>query len=379
MDATPQARHGTVGQRTDDGLRGKRQRDSEHDSCIKDGVLAWDSHLRMDNVRQQPPLPSGRCPDMTDTRLETAPPLVLLANDQEWSARSLESILGPQGFATVRAYTGRQALELARRTQPDVLIVDDGLPDISGIDVCERLREDLEFPSSTPLIVTTAGPASRAQRLSAHRAGAWEYLSLPVDADALILKLSVFVKAKREIDRSRDGGLLDATTGLYNVRGLARRAREIGAEAARRHAPLACVAIATVPCAPIHNGDGELRRPIAERLSDICRRTARSSDAVGRLGGGQFGFVAPSTDNQGAIRMVERLRESIEASTIAEGGQAYRFNVRGGYCAVSDFAQSSVDAVEMLLRAEAALRHERLNENASGISAFEDVPGRFLQ
>ena len=317
---------------------------------------------------------------MTDTRSEAAPPLVLLASNQEWSARSLESVLGPQGFASVRAYTGHQALELARRTQPDVIIVDDGLPDISGIDICQRLRQDLEFSSSTPIIVTTAGPASRVQRLEAHRAGAWEYLSLPVDADALILKLLVFVRAKREIDRSREGGLLDSTTGLYNVRGLARRAREIGAEAARRHAPLACVAIATLPALlGAHMGSEELAPGVAEQLSDVCRRTARSSDAVGRLASSQFAFIAPTTDDRGAIRMVERLRDAIENAVFADGESRPRFSVRAGYCAVSDFSTSSVDAVEMLLRAESALRHVRSSEGARGISAFEDVPVRYVQ
>jgi CheY-like chemotaxis protein len=51
-------------------------------------------------------------------------PLVLIANDQEWSARSLESILGPNGYAVVRAYTGQQALERARTSQPDIIILD---------------------------------------------------------------------------------------------------------------------------------------------------------------------------------------------------------------------------------------------------------------
>src|SRR5690606_7656216 len=41
-------------------------------------------------------------------------PLVLVANDQEWSARSLESILAPNGYAVVRAHTGQQALDQAR-------------------------------------------------------------------------------------------------------------------------------------------------------------------------------------------------------------------------------------------------------------------------
>jgi CheY-like chemotaxis protein len=91
------------------------------------------------------------------------PPLVLLANDQEWSARSLESVLGPHGYASVRAFTGRQAIELARRVHPDVVIIDSGMPDITGIEICQRLREDPEFPRSTPIVVMTSGPASRAQ------------------------------------------------------------------------------------------------------------------------------------------------------------------------------------------------------------------------
>ena len=53
--------------------------------------------------------------------VQSAPPLVLLANDQEWSSRSLESVLGPRGFATVRAFTGRQALELVRTTLHQVI------------------------------------------------------------------------------------------------------------------------------------------------------------------------------------------------------------------------------------------------------------------
>lgn len=315
-----------------------------------------------------------------DARRDASPPIVLLANDQEWSARSLESILGPHGFASVRAYTGGQAIELARRTHPDVVIVDAGMPDISGMEVCRKLREDVEFPSSTPILITTAGPAGRAQRLAAHRAGAWEFLSLPVDADALILKLGVFVQAKREIDRSRDAGLLDASTGLYNVRGLARRAREIGAEATRRHTPMACIAIATVPAGDATlTGYDELDPRVAEQLSELCRRGTRSSDAVGRLGRSEFAIVAPTTDDAGALRLVERLRKAVESTSFLIGDSPFRFKVRAGYCAVRDFSTSAVDAVEVLLRASTALRHARTSDSPQTITAFEDVPVRFAQ
>lgn len=305
------------------------------------------------------------------------PPLVLLASDQEWSTRSLESVLGPHGFASVRAYTGRQALELIRRTHPDVVIIDSGMPDTPGIDLCAKLRDDPEFPSSTPVVMTTAGPASRSQRLDAYRAGVWEYLSLPVDAEALILKLSAFVRAKREIDRSREESLLDDSTGLYNVRGLARRAREMGAEASRRRSPLACVAVtASVP------GEAgvadEIDPRLAEELGDLCRRTARSSDAVGRLARSDFAILAPATDDAGAIRLAERLREGATAALFGNGASIAGYELRAGYCAYQDFSKSPVDAVELLLRAATALRHVRAAEGA-GISAYHDVPVHSVQ
>jgi diguanylate cyclase (GGDEF)-like protein len=303
---------------------------------------------------------------------ELSPPLVLLASDQEWSTRSLESVLGPHGFASVRAYTGRQALELIRRTHPDVVIIDAGMPDIPGVDLCQQLRNDPEFPSSTPVIMTTAGPASRSQRLDAYRVGVWEYLSLPVDAEALILKLAAFVRAKREIDRSREESLLDDATGLYNVRGLARRARELGAEASRRHAPLACVAI-TANQALVADAE-ELDPRVAEEIGELCRRTARSSDAVGRLGRSDFAILAPATNAAGAIRLAERLREGAQNAV----GSAEPFEIRAGYCAYEDFSKSPVDAVELLLRAATALRHARVSDEAR-ISGYHDVPAHAVQ
>jgi PleD family two-component response regulator len=327
-------------------------------------------------MTEKEPGSSAREASAVELGREASPPLVLLASDQEWSTRSLESVLGPHGFATVRAYTGRQALELIRRTHPDVVIVDSGMPDMPGVELCQQLRNDPEFSSSTPIVMTTAGPASRSQRLDAYRAGVWEYLSLPVDAEALILKLAAFVGAKREIDRSRNESLLDDSTGLYNVRGLARRAREMGAEASRRHAPLACVAITVSQAGAA--GAEDLDPKVAEELGDLCRRTARASDAVGRLGRSDFAILAPATGDAGAVRLAERLRAGAELPEFSRTDAPVTYEIRAGYCAYQDFSQSPVDAVELLLRATTALRHVR-SSDSRGISGWNDVPAHAVQ
>lgn len=293
------------------------------------------------------------------------PPLVLVANDQEWSVRSLESILAPNGYAVVRAHTGQQALDQARSQRPDLIILDAQMPDIHGFDVCRMLRDDPRFSATTPIIITTSGPSGRAQRLEAYRAGAWEFLGQPVDGEALLLKLRTFVQSKLEVDALRDDTLLDTLTGFYNMRGLARRAREIGSEAQRRHQPLSCVVFS-----PDH-GPALDHEPsgVVERIGRVFREAGRTSDAVGRLAHGEFAVIAPATGPAGAMRLAERLGGVVEAAGVAREGNG-PIRLRAGYCAVSDFGASDVDAVELLLRATTALRELRESGDPDRVREF---------
>jgi diguanylate cyclase (GGDEF)-like protein len=308
-----------------------------------------------------------------------ASPLVLIANDQEWSARSLESILGPSGYAVIRAYTGQQALERARTSQPDIIILDAQMPDIHGFEVCRALRSDPRFSTTTPIVITTSGPSGRTQRLEAYRSGAWEFLGQPLDGEALLLKLHTFLQSKRQVDLLREENLLDSGTGLYNMRGLARRAREIGSDAMRRREALACVVFA--PETELENVDEEAPEEELLRMSDqvgaVFRQVGRVSDAIGRLGPTEFAVIAPATGADGAVRLVSRLGEAVEATRIPVRGGERSVRVKAGYCAVPDFAESSVDAVELLLRATTALRDLRSGGETDRIRAFEQVPLQF--
>jgi diguanylate cyclase (GGDEF)-like protein len=308
-------------------------------------------------------------------RDKAAAPLVLIANDQEWSARSLESILGPSGYAVVRAYTGQQALERARASQPDLIILDAQMPDMHGFDVCRALRDDARFSATTPIVITTSGPSGRTQRLEAYRAGAWEFLGQPLDGEALLLKLGTFLQSKQQVDVLREENLLDSDTGLYNMRGLARRAREIGSDAVRRREALACVVFGpeTDPEADNEAPDEELQR-LSDQVGAVFRQVGRGSDAIGRLGPAEFAVIAPATGPEGAVRLVDRLGGAVEATRIPVRGGERSVRVRAGYCAVPDFAESSVDAAELLLRATTALRDLKRGGDGERIRAFEQVP-----
>src|SRR5688572_13633034 len=147
-------------------------------------------------------------------------PLVLLVDDQEWTSRSIESILRPKGHVVLKAYTGQQALDLVQKVSPDALIVDVHLPDIDGIDLVRRLRASPTIQSMTPVLMITGGSVGRAERLEALGAGAWDILTHPVDPNELILRMETFVRAKQDSDKLRDEGLTDPGTGFYNTRGI---------------------------------------------------------------------------------------------------------------------------------------------------------------
>jgi len=296
-------------------------------------------------------------------------PLVLVANDQEWSARSLESILIPKGYEVVRAYTGRQALERARTAHPDIVILDAQMPDLHGVEVCRQLRSDPRFSPTVPIIITTAGPSGRAQRLEAYQAGAWEFLGQPLDGESLLLKLDAFLRAKLEVDRVHDASLLDEVTGLYNMRGLSRRAREIGSEAYRRRHALTCVVFAPEGAGLDEAAAGTAATELAAVVGEALRSAGRSSDAIGRLGPLEFAVIAPATGPEAALKLVDRLKAVVGTRPVPRDGKRTALGLRAGYFAVPDYREAEVDATEMLLRATTAL-HD-LKVGGGTLSAFQ--------
>lgn len=301
------------------------------------------------------------------------PPVVLVATDHEWATRSLESILAPNGFAVIRASSGRQAQDFAMNAQPDAIILDARLGDMSGAHLCRMLRSDPRVGPQTPIIITAAESGNRTLRNEALEAGAWSYCSQPVDGEALLLQLRTFIEAKRSSELSREESLLDDLTGLYSLRGLARRAREIGAEAQRRHMPLACLAFAPVSDSSVEMGVSAFA-DLARHVGAVCQSCSRASDAVGRLGQAEFAVIAPATDADGAMRLLERLSTAVGTSQPATERVPRGLRIRAGFDAIHDFADSRVDAVEMLLRATTALRYTRGLDIGATFTSFDQLP-----
>lgn len=294
---------------------------------------------------------------MIDSRGMPRTPLVLVVDDQEWTARSIESILGSSGSAVLKAYTGRQALDLAAKIRPDAVIIDMHLPDMTGPDVCRAMREMPTVGRGTPLLVLTTAPLGRSERLAAVESGAWDILRPPFDPEELLLKISTFVTAKLEADQAREESLCDPVTGVYNVKGILRRVDEITADAARSRRPLACVVVGVEPGAADGPASERVSRQdaIARSMAQVISRTTRLSDTLGRLGHTDFVVVTAGTDRTGADRIADRILEAFAASDQFDAS----LPLRTGVYSVEDPRAEPVIPVDLLTRATMALRRSQ--------------------
>src|SRR6266487_1036953 len=222
-------------------------------------------------------------------------PLVLLANADKWLTESLESVLTQGGYRVIVTAKRSQVLDVARRQLPDALLLDMALE--------QRTTDSLALCRALRIILTTAGPALRAQQLEALRAGAWELRGDPLDVEEMVLRLGVYVQGKLEVDRLGAEGLVDRASGLYNDEGMTRRSAELAAFTTREGMPLACAVFQPV--------DGVLTAGGADRLAQAFHRAGRISDAVGRTGPAEFTVFAPATDETGLEGLVQRIGDAV--------------------------------------------------------------------
>src|SRR6266513_3590078 len=277
----------------------------------------------------------------------TRPPQLLVASHNHGAGLDLLALAERRGYTAHRAHSGAQALEQAHAAPLDLVVLDESLTDMSVFDATRALRNDAHVGLGTPLLVISDQRPSSPLHHAALRAGVWEFLRHPFNAEEIGAKLDTYVLLKLDSDRARrDTSVADAS-GFYTVRGLALRAQELTLQAFHHAEPLACVALAPGACDG-QNGDA------VEVFAGVLRATGRRSDAIGRVGPGEFAVIAPGTDRAGAVLLAERLAR---AGTTAAGGETTSApGLRAGYDAVGNARYTPIEPKNLLARATTALR-----------------------
>jgi two-component system KDP operon response regulator KdpE len=116
-------------------------------------------------------------------------PLVLVIEDEPQIRRFLRATLSAHGYRLVEAATGQEGLMHAATHQPEIVILDLGLPDLDGLELTQRLREW----STMPIIVLSAR-GQESDKVAALDAGADDYLTKPFGVGELLARMRVALR-----------------------------------------------------------------------------------------------------------------------------------------------------------------------------------------
>lgn len=118
---------------------------------------------------------------------------VLVVEDNELNMKLFHDLLEAHGYATIQTRNGKDALELARKHRPHLILMDIQLPEVSGLDVTRWLKEDAEL-CTIPVIAVTAY-AMKGDEERIRQGGCEAYISKPISVIGFIQTVRNFVEA----------------------------------------------------------------------------------------------------------------------------------------------------------------------------------------
>jgi PAS domain S-box-containing protein len=140
------------------------------------------------------PLPVAASPGSSAPSDQTSGHRVLLADDNRDAADSLAMLLEMNGYHVAVGYNGEEALQLARQSRPSVMILDIGMPDMTGFEVARRVR--IEPWGGEVCLIAVTGWGQKEDKARAIAAGFDHHLTKPVDPDEVERVLQAFFKRR---------------------------------------------------------------------------------------------------------------------------------------------------------------------------------------
>jgi two-component system OmpR family response regulator len=128
----------------------------------------------------------------------TTPARVLIIEDDPDVASFERIMLSRAGYDTRIAATGREGLDLVKEYKPEVVLLDIGLPDMSGLDLCTKIAE-----TADSYILLVSGHSSEDIKLTGLGLGADDFITKPFSSNELIARIGSFLR-RRERSRARD-------------------------------------------------------------------------------------------------------------------------------------------------------------------------------
>lgn len=251
---------------------------------------------------------------------------ILVIDDSPVSRKLVELPLLEKGYSLIFATTGEAGIELFEKHRPDVVITDWMLPDLSGKEICQRIRAG--SPDAYTYLIVLTGQASKDNLVEALALGADDYLTKPFHRGELLARVGVgarITELHRQLERKNRQweqlALTDALTGLPNRRAIEDWASTQLSSAVRHGFPFWVVLADLDHFKQVNDTFGhDAGDAVLKKFASILKNSLRRGDLCGRLGGEEFLLVLTHTDKKNALGVIERIRTEVSSTPVTFGG-----------------------------------------------------------
>jgi len=295
---------------------------------------------------------------------------VLIADDSAVYRKLVERTLDPESCTVLMAKDGREALEIIGREHPPLIITDWLMPDLTGIELCRRIRAEGADSAYAYVILLTSN-AEKNNVVKGLTAGADDYLTKPFDQGELLARVRVGMRLldlHRQVEAKNrlleELALTDSLTGLPNRRAVETWGARQLSGAARHGFPLWVVLIDIDRFKSVNDTYGhEAGDIVLKRFAEILKSNTRYSDISGRIGGEEFLQVFTHSEEEGVRTVVERLRGEFMAERFAFGDTPST-TVTASFGIAGFRGKRAMEFSALVARADAALyRAKKLGRN----------------
>lgn len=250
---------------------------------------------------------------------------ILVIEDNSLEAKQILAVMETAGYAVIHAETGVTGFKLAKTQRPDLILLDIVLPDYTGDQLCQWLKQD-EATRPIPLIMLTA-KASIEDKVAGLRIGADDYLPKPFNEHELLARVMACLRTKMLQDELRgkndqlesllkeveQKAVTDVLTGLKNRRHFSDLLDKEFSRAKRFNDALACLMLDIDHFKSINDTHGhEIGDSVLSKIGKIFQEAVRQIEVAARWGGEEFAMLFPKTGIQDCLKPATRIFESIK-------------------------------------------------------------------
>jgi diguanylate cyclase (GGDEF)-like protein len=292
-------------------------------------------------------------------------PLVLVVDDDRSTRSSLRHTLQRDGFRIEEAADGAQALQMLKRIQPDVILMDAVMPVMDGFTACARVRE-LPNGNAIPVLMITALEDNNSVE-RAFAAGASDYIPKPIHFAVLSQRVRRIIEANQAEKRIRHLAYNDLLTGLPNR---ALFMDQLGRRIEQARVAGEAVAVLFLDLDRFKNVNDSLGHDVGDRLliavAQRLRRSVRNADCVARLGGDEFTVVlAEVIGPNAAVTAAQNICRALSTPFQIDGHDIFVSTSVG----ISMYPHDATDVGTLLKHADTAMY--RAKKTGSGFQFFE--------